>query len=100
MPHQIQDLVFLCHMNRDCPAPVVDKKPDNVELDLEKGTWSFIVNGKPDPYSPRDIGVFHPTAGCRSFGPIGVYDRTNAEQLSLMVRAWGEIERRGRRSLW
>ena len=90
-----RNLVFLMYSGNICYAKVVSKMPEEIEVDLQKGTWSYkekrLNHGG---WQEFKIGsqVRHCEDGCRG-GMIGVYDRTNVQHLDSMVHAAGEATR-------
>lgn len=90
-----RNLVFLMYSPNVCYAKVVGKQPEEIEVDLQMGTWSYkekqLNHGG---WQEFKIGsqVRHCSHGSRG-GMIGVYDRTNVQHLDSMVHAAAEATR-------
>ncbi len=99
MPTDPKNLVYLVWETIICQSTytrLVEACPYGVEIDLEKGTWSFTKAQKDDPAKDKTYMI-----GSREFrdvvsfalrtGPITVADRTNIEHLNNLIAVAEEM---------
>ena len=88
---ELVDLVVLKYAPNTSWTQVVDAKGiEDIEVDLDKGTWSY--KGWKDVEVGQARKIYLGNVKVKS-GVIGVYDRTSASQLSSMISAAAEFTR-------
>ena len=83
---QEKDLVYLSYASNTCYPTVTDKPPPGVAVNIEDRLWTFRARA----YKINSGRRCDP--GSRG-GPIGVYDKSSAENLARMVRDWQEASK-------
>lgn len=82
-----RNLVFLMYASNTCYTTVVGKMPEEIEVDLQQGTWSY-KDKRQNNHGWHEFKIGsqarHCSHGSRG-GMIGVYDRTNVQHLDTMV---------------
>jgi hypothetical protein len=93
MPYSRENLVYLVweeSIGSRSFTRVVSNPPPNLEVDLEKGTWTIKDSLPNDPVLGKSLLIggteFRNIANWTlRRGPIGVFDRTNLDHLDNLV---------------
>jgi hypothetical protein len=83
---QQKDLVYLSYAPNARYSTVTDTPPPGVAVQAKAGTWSY--QGR-----TYEINSMRRCDRGAHYGPIGVYDKSDVENLARMARDWKEASK-------